>query len=189
MARVRLQVEEADEEPGIGPASNDVELGFLERKLLIDKHQLDEELVHQAQTYNEIGSSAALAASQRDEAEDDMERVENELQLDLRREMDEAGTKYTEKSVNAQVAIHARIQKAKKRYREAVLRTKQLEHLRDAFKQRGYALSDLAELFQSGYYVRNSVSVSRNTVDDRDIDDIKKKMAAGRGDFTRRKER
>lgn len=148
--------------------------------LQIDKHALDEALEEQAQIYHQIAEACSYAKSQRDEAYDNIKRVEADLNLRVREELESEGVKVTEKSVDARVQNH-------EERREAVDNHLQLAHvcdrlyaLRDSFNMRAYMIRSLVELHISGYFMENARGVAQSAEKTSRYDEQRQRMAEKR---------
>lgn len=137
----------------------DEKLSQLERRLRIDKFNLDTELVEQGDYYNQAAQSYADAVSYRDEAKAELSGIKSKLDLETRQRLTKAEEKFTEAGINARVITEPEYQNAlnvQGAWEDRVLRWSGLQ---EAVKQRGYALKDLAALAMAGYWADANGSV------------------------------
>lgn len=126
--------------------------------LLIDKLDLDNELITHASKLYEVANAHSLAVSRRDSAYDDIKVVSAELDGIIREEFETEGTKYTEAKVQSAILLRPEYQDALARHRKLKFQTDALQALRESFHQRGYMLRDLVQLHLSGYFAEQSVN-------------------------------
>lgn len=138
-------------------ASNDVDLGWFESQLRIDKHNLDEEFVRQPELMQRASSRYAMAISIRDEAKDKVKQVEAEIEQNMRDRQPE-GRGVTDKAVKAMVDAHPRRKQAVEAYVASVREAAEWEGMFESFKNRGFALTELVKLFLADYYSRNTAT-------------------------------
>lgn len=133
-----------------------LQLTQLRDKLLIDKHCLDDELVHQAQYLETVSSAYAQAVSERDLAKENLRVTDADLSLSIRDALN--GEKVTEALITSKILLDAVHKKAFEDLNAAEFRVNELAGLKESFLQRSYALNKLAELYIANYFQRNSVS-------------------------------
>jgi len=134
-----------------------------EAALTIDKHDLDTELVSQADLFYRVAQQYAEAASRKDQAYENLKRVDADLNLQLREEFEVAKKKTTEASLSAHALIDPAHSTAFKEWLTAKEQADKAGHLKEAFIQRSYMLRDLAQLYIAGYYSEKSVSADDTT--------------------------
>lgn len=132
-------------------------LEALRERLLIDKDDLDRELIEQPQLYDRVGQQFALAVSRRDAAKDELKVLEAGLSIQYRKELEEEGKKPTEAMVSALTETDPDRQSLRKSLGDLQATTAELEALKDAFFQRASMLRDLCTLYSAGYFSRNAV--------------------------------
>jgi hypothetical protein len=138
-----------DEKP---QASNDVEIGVFESQLEINKYDLDTEVSKQPRIAEQVGERYAMAKSLRDQAKDDLKTVAAERAIEIRAQRDRDGEKITDKIIEDLVQIDQFRKKAFKRYVEAERYMTHLEELRDSFRERGFMLKEMCNLWHSSYF-------------------------------------
>lgn len=139
--------------------------------LRIDKLSLDDELERQSEMFYAVAEAHSKAVSARDAAKDELKRVDAELYLVVRDDLTAKAQKrvaggdakksasperITEAQVNSEVILHTDHIKAEDVLRNREGTVNELEALRDAWHQRGYALKDLAALFVAQFFMRDS---------------------------------
>lgn len=117
--------------------------------LQIDRHNLDHELERQGQTYERIGHFASKAATRMNEAKDNLASVEARLTGSIG---DSDGRRVTKDQVAAAVQRHPDKQRAWTAYQVAREEHEGWEHLLNAWRARGFAISKLAELYVANYF-------------------------------------
>ena len=135
----------------------------LQNKLLIQQHALDYEVIHQAQTYNEIGVATVEAKSEADALYEAYKNTDAELNSRVRDELTAAGTKFTEAVVAAKIQTHPDHAAAYQKYLDAKLKADKLAVLKDAFSQRSSMLRDLIQLYCNEYWTKDSISGTSNS--------------------------
>lgn len=125
--------------------------------LVIEKTALDEELSHQAELLFKISDEYALATALRDELKEKLAVVDAELDDEVRRDIEIAGDKVTEGMVKANIHTSKKHQQAYDAYARAKKRADRLLALKESFKDRGFMIRSLCDLFVSNYFEANSV--------------------------------
>lgn len=126
----------------------------IERRLVIDKHQLDDELMVQAQIQYAIVEKVSALTEDYSKSRELLKIIESEIVQDLT-----AGdSKHTVKQLDALIQSSAEYQDAAQGLREAQKDLDKAQGLLDAWKQRGFALKALADLSLSNYYAMDSTS-------------------------------
>jgi hypothetical protein len=124
-----------------------------QKLLIIDKNNLDNELVGQAEIYATIGLKVAEAVSERDHLKEQVEIIF----ADIAREFRESAEKVTEGKVQEHVQLHPKYNAVKKDYLDAKKAAEEWMAIRDAFGQRVSMLKELCGLYSSEYWTRDSV--------------------------------
>lgn len=123
--------------------------------LLINKHDLDEEIIQQPILLFEVAEACADAAILRDNLKERLATVDAQLDAEIREELE--GGKVTESIVKNRIQVDSRHDKAFQEYANAKHRADVLSALKDAFASRGYLLRDLAALHNANYFESNAV--------------------------------
>lgn len=167
----------------------DVLLEELREALKIDKHSLDDELMYQASLYGRVAEEHAYAVSRRDAANDECKRTDAELDLEIRRGFEAEERKYTESLIHSTVQADPRHTEARTRYLNANRDVDLLEALRDSFRQRGFMLRDMVELYVREYYNRQEHHTDVETADRMRADKNRTKVAEKRSESDYQKRR
>lgn len=119
------------------------------RKMLpVMKHRLDDELELHAQVYEIIASRVVLLNSQMLEAKNALNQREGRIAETIRDEHE----KLTKDAVESKVLSHRDRIEAWDRYQEARSEHEMWSGLLDAWRQKGYSIKTLAELYTADYY-------------------------------------
>lgn len=121
--------------------------------LMIAKNRLDDELELQPQTMYDISESVALSAARVAGAKNELEEVEAELFLDYKG----SGDKKTEAQIKAEIVLDPSRKSAFIKLVNARRDHEEWQGLYEAWKQRGYTLSNLGELYRANYFSTDSV--------------------------------
>jgi hypothetical protein len=124
------------------------------RLLVIDKHDLDEELIRQPENLQFICECVALAVSRRDTAKDKLKKTFANLLLDAKAN-DEKAPQYV---LSARVEESADYQEELRALREAEREATSWLNLKESWIQRGYVLKELVQLWSTGYWADPSRS-------------------------------
>lgn len=152
-------------------------LSELRAALRIDRFNLDEDVERQPELFFEVAEAAALARSEQDLAKDSVDEVESRLDVHVREKAERNDERITEKEIKARIRQHPERAAAMKNYLGLKLETERLDQLRDSFKQRGYMLRELVQLYLSNYYQDASASGSSRGVRDARADDVQRRLA------------
>jgi len=169
---------------GEGPRAS---VSELRAALRIDRYNLDEDVERQPELFFEVAEAAALARSEQDQAKDSVDEVESRLDVHVREKAERNDERVTEKEIKARIRQHPERIAAMKNYLELKLETERLDQLRDSFKQRGYMLRELVQLYLSSYYQDATVSGSRADVRDARADRSQRRMSEKRRERPRLK--
>jgi hypothetical protein len=134
----------------------------LKQQIIIDKHGLDEELVHQPHLFQRVAENYAWAVSFRDDARQNLKLTESNVSLQLRRTAVEEHEKLTESGIEARIHVDPKYSAMYEDWLSWKAIAEQWEALRESYAQRAYALKDLVALYVAGYYNTNSVTGSQN---------------------------
>ncbi len=163
-------------------------LSELRAALKIDRFNLDEDVERQPELFFEVAEAAALARSEQDQAKDSVDEVESRLDVHVRGEAERKDERITEKEIKARIRQHSERIAAMKNYLGLKLGTEMLDQLRDSFKQRGYMLRELVQLYLSSYYQDATVSGTRAGVRDARADRSQRHLAERKRERRRLKE-
>lgn len=145
------------------------------RKMLyVHRHRLDDELEIQADIMERISSQTVIQNSRQLDAKDQLSRIEARLVEDAK----EDDPKLSNPMAEARVRRDPERIKAWQAYQAARAEHEAWQGLLDAWKQRGYAIKTLADLYAANYYSPSS-TVRKEAVSD--ADNLRAQMrAAGR---------
>jgi hypothetical protein len=129
-----------------------------ETQLLIDPDAVDEAIMRQAQTFNDVAERHVEAISRRDDYDDRLKRTEARAEMAIRQKLDETGDKYTEATVKARKLLDKDVREATRRLREAEREAALWGILKESFHQRSHMLGHMAKLYEAGYFQKASVS-------------------------------
>lgn len=133
-----------------------------EAGLLIDKHDLDDEVIRQPSTFYEVCKLYMDAISTRDEMLMRIKEVEADVDDTIRKQFElEGDKKPTEKAIEKMIRTDERVAKAKRRALRATNEAAKLESLRDSYKMRSHALHELVELYKVNYMITESEGETR----------------------------
>ncbi len=128
--------------------------------LLIDQHNLDQELVQQPSLYNKVAQAFAQAESRRDHLSEKLKIVDARLYTDWKDKLEEEagdGKRVTDTAVANVIQQDPIHEKARNKYLATKEEAAILLAMKEAFYQRSYMLRDLASLFTTQYYERDVV--------------------------------
>lgn len=131
----------------------DASLEHYRRMLAIDKHSLDDELEQQSVIMDQISQKVLQLTSQMAKAKEDLLRLEARLLI----EMHESYSKVTTAMVDAGIKRNRERQVAWEAYNDARAAYDEWDALRDAWKQRGFSIKTLADLYTSNYFSADSI--------------------------------
>lgn len=142
-----------------------MQIDELKKLLAIDKANLDDEVARQPMLFYEIAEKCEEASAQADTLKEHLASVDAGLDGEIRQDLD--GEKYTEAMVKNQIILDKAHVEAYKQYLSAKTTAGKLTALKDAFKQRGYMLRDLASLYSASYFEQSSIQADRARYEDR----------------------
>lgn len=141
----------------------DLTLANVSDMLVINKNQLDQELVSQASVFDRICDATTEAKSLRDQVKIDLDNEVTRLSLEIRKKAEEQGDKVTEGKVLVVI-------QSKESYKELVQRHLELkkdaelwDNKKQSFLQRASMLKDLCSIYLSGYYQTESIKGTTDT--------------------------
>jgi hypothetical protein len=127
-------------------------LQHLELKLRIDEHALDIALREHPDLFYQVASELALAISNRDEAKQDLDEVEAEVDMELRKDAATSGEKTTETQIQSNKKLDKRVKSANDILLEQRYNAAKWTALKEAYESRSYALSKLVDLYLANYF-------------------------------------
>jgi hypothetical protein len=135
--------------------------------IAVNKHRLDDELEVQPDVMERIASQVVVRNSRMLEAKDDLTRVEGRLTLEAK----EDDPKLTVDGVSAVVKRSTERTRAWQKFQQARHEHEEWVGALEAWRQKGYSLKTLSDLYAAQYFSVNSTSVSprqqaRNERDD-----------------------
>jgi hypothetical protein len=152
------------------------ELEQLQEGLAIDKNDLDECAIQHGELMYAVSSRLEMEISRRDAAEQESKETAATIDSELREHAAKQQVKTTENEIKAQILTHGRVIEAQAKYNRLAYKVGQLTALRDAYKARGYALSQLVDLFVAGYFDKAGQASSTNKLRDRHAAENRERM-------------
>ena len=122
--------------------------------LSVNKHRLDDELEIQPDIMMRIASEVVTANGRMIEAKDDLGRIEGKLSEEIKEE----DPKLSLPAIAAKVGRHSDRLRAWQVFQETRTTYERWNHLLDAWKQKGYAIKTLADLYAAQYFSTNSTT-------------------------------
>lgn len=158
----------------------------LDRKLVINKHDLDNEYVHHPERYRETGDEAVLALSFRDASKRHMDMVWSELEIQFRRAPDHKDAK--EAHFKALINTAPRYRDAEELHARWHLLAARWQNLLESYDKRTKALDKLVELYIKGYWVSNGAGRTQGQVklEEQHADAARADMSEGRPNLRER---
>lgn len=129
----------------------------LEAGLKIDEHKLDVALIYQPELYYAVAKELTLTISRRDEAKQNLEKVEAVFDQGAREAARKKEEKITEKQIDSLKATDDDVIEAFNELSALNKQVGQLSALKEAFTQRGYVLKSLCELHAQNYFSADSM--------------------------------
>ncbi len=152
----------------------------IEAELRIDKHDLDTELMSQADLFYRVAQEYAHITSIKDELYENIKQTDAKTNIMLRESFADRGTKVTESQINAAVLDHRDHKEAFHDWITSKEEADKLGSLKEAFMQRSYMLKDLAQLYIAGYWADKTVSAEDATSKEAVYEKRKRRMAERR---------
>jgi hypothetical protein len=119
----------------------------------IDKFALDEEFENQSVKFLEAAEVAADCLEERDLVKFDLEQVEAEVSMDIRKDPKKYSLeKITESSVKEALVLTKKYKEATIKLIEANNKVKKADAIREAYDQRKRSMEKLADLWIAGYW-------------------------------------
>lgn len=150
--------------------------------LPVSKHRLDDELEIQPDIMDRIATQVVIMNSRMIEAKDDLAKVEGRLAEDVRDDEPKA----TIGIIDAKVKRNPERARAWEKYQAARATHESWVGLLDAWRQKGYSIKTLADLYAAQYFTLNSHQVSQRQRDRDAQGDANRREARIAGHGTRR---
>jgi hypothetical protein len=150
----------------------------MEDELKINEHALDDELKRHPELRNDIGRELALAKSRRDQAELRIKQLEAEVARDYRDAAKKEEEKVTEGEIKAHVTLDKEVIAAKQEHINLDRDVNLLQALYDAYKDRGYSIARLCDLWLANYYDKETVRGPDNNMKDARAKEAKENLKA-----------
>ena len=157
-----------------------MEIDELRTYLVIDKTRLDENLMEHPDLYFRVSDAASIKASLRDRAYETIKRTDASLATTIREQIVDEKGKATEAMVSQAVLDHREHKKAIDRHLDLKEEAAKLDALCEAFKQRGYMLREMVQLYISGYYSDVTARSSQHTMKEVKHGENREKMSVAR---------
>ncbi len=125
-------------------------------RLPIDKNRLDEEFVRFPQMLGDVGEIVAQQNAEKEWLKLQMDRQRSRAYNSIKRDFDMDKEKYTEKSLEHEVAMDADYTTAVESYMEQKALAERWERALSALTVKGQLLKQLARLYETNYYASNS---------------------------------
>jgi hypothetical protein len=160
-----------------------MDIGAIRNQLRINRHRLDEELELQAFVAERISAEVARLNSRQLHLADALKGVEARLLLDLK----DNGEKLTVAEIDAKIRRSRERAAAFGEFQAARFDHDEWMGLQDAWRQRSYALKDLANLYSSDYFSATQVSAGSSRSADRAsrdsaVDQARERMTSRRAE-------
>lgn len=141
------------------PDQEEMEISLAEArsKLFINRHALEIGLSEQPELFAQVSYMAALYASLRDQAKNNVSVVEAETASLIRQQFMDTGEKVTEAAIKEELAQHSATKKANKNYLSVKKEADIWQAMKDSYDQRGKMIRELVHLYISGYYQRQEI--------------------------------
>lgn len=146
-----------------------------QKDLSINKYKLDEECLSHSSRYAYYAEAQAVAKLNVSKAKDNLELVESEANLRIRKKFAEEGQKVTESVVSCTLAMDSDVINAKKELREAEEVYNRLQVAVNAMDARRSELDNLVKLYVAGYFSTVDAG-NRKSVNEQTSNDIRKNL-------------
>lgn len=133
------------------------------KMLVISKDHLDDELEVQSEVQQRIAIEVTRLNTAVAEAKDALRQVEADLAVELRSD----GTKLTDKQLDLEVMRDNRRVVASRKFHAVREECERWTSLLDSWRQRGYSLKTLADLYSAQYFAIDSTYKARRDEDRR----------------------
>ena len=156
--------------------SKEAKLDF-EKDISINKYKLDEECLSHSSLYGRYASMQADAKTQVTKAKDNLELVEAERNLAIRKSLADSGTKVTEAMINSALITDKEVIEAKNQVREAEDVYAKLTVAVQAFEHRKSELDNLVKLYCAGYFSTPTASnEAKNNINEQTSKAVRKNL-------------
>ena len=133
-------------------------ISVLRSRVKPDRHELDTELTDQPELFYHASEGHSQASHRRLVIDNERRSIEARAAEQIRSDAERSGTKLTETRIPQLVANIEEVIRVKEDLFEADRKVSEWLSLKEAFQQKGYMLRELANLYSSNYYQRNSTS-------------------------------
>lgn len=148
-----------------------------EKDISINKYKLDEECLSHSSLYFRYSSMQADAKTRVSKAKDNLELVEAERNLAIRKSLADSGAKVTEAMINSSLITDEEVIQAKQKVREAEDIFMKLSVAVQAFEHRKSELDNLVKLYCSGYYsVPESSPEAKKNINEQTSNAVRKNL-------------
>lgn len=148
-----------------------------QKDISINKYRLDEECLSHSSIYLRYASAQVDAKSQLTKAKDNLELVEAERNLAIRKSFADSGAKVTEAMINSSLIVDKQVINAKNKVREAEDVYAKLSVAVIAFDHRKSELDNLVKLYCSGYYsTPSSSNEAKKNINERTSNAVRKNL-------------
>lgn len=137
------------------------DLEYYEKKLVIERHDLDSELVSEPGLFNKVSECLAFAISYRDEAKKESKRVGAEADARIRSKLFQQMEKVTEGVVAREITLDQRVKESEDLIIQWDLLVNRWSGLKESFEHRHYNLGKLADMYVKGYTMGSSAGDTR----------------------------
>jgi len=134
---------------------SDYTFSELKALLEIDPLDLDTELMRQPWLFGVVADALVSFQDERDMLKDELDRLESEVGLDIRKEYDDEGISYTEGKVKSEVMTDPEVVKLRARLQDKKSMVARIASLKEAYETRSRMLGHLARLYVSEYFGSN----------------------------------
>lgn len=139
------------------------ELSFYEKALPIDRHNLDEEVIRQADLFYAVSKQCSGSEKQAAIARDLYYSVKAECAARVRKELEKQNNRVTKEMVDTALGADPENIEARKVYDEKKHNVTEWQALREAVLQRSFMLKELVQLYVAGYFIESKAeNGSRN---------------------------
>lgn len=162
------------------------EIGYYKDLLLIDKDNLDTELIQQSSIFYQISDSLTESIADRDAKKDKLLNADSQVSTRFRLISEGETKKWTEGKILENVQLSSEHKVANALYLQAKETVGKWSALQEAFLQRSSMLKYLVNLYTSDYFTRESISVKTGAASGITAEHIKKGMSETRKPRKRR---
>lgn len=131
----------------------DLDLAYSElaAKLHVDKNRLDDEVIDQPKTYEEVCSVVSLLYEQKELYEYKLKFKCSELYTPIKRQIEADGSRATEKSINSEIDQNSEVIRLNATFLRYDATHKKWDNLKRCFEQRIEVLQGVIKLLSCGY--------------------------------------